>query len=74
MLISCGALGGNVSVGDGSFLGLNACIKENSIIGQENIIASGVFVKRNTAANTILTGGAPRRRMINTDKVRLFAS
>ena len=61
-LLSACLLGGNVRVGDLSFLGLHSTIKENTNIGDRNIIGMGAVITSDTEDNSIYTAPAARKR------------
>lgn len=48
VLLSGPTLGGNVSVGNYSFIGLNAVVLQNLEIGTRNIVGMGVAIKNST--------------------------
>ena len=61
-LLSACLLGGNVKVGDLSFIGLHSSIKENTSIGVRNIIGMGAVITSDTEDNSIYTAPAARKR------------
>lgn len=68
MLSGC-TFGGNVHIGDFSFIGMNAAIQQNVKIGKNNIIGMGCNIERDTKDNQIYHAGkATVLRNITTDQ------
>ncbi|WP_035759425.1 acetyltransferase [Flavobacterium tegetincola] len=68
MLSNC-TFGGNVHIGDFSFIGMNAAIQQNVKIGKNNIIGMGCNIEKDTEDNQIYHAGkATVLRNITTDQ------
>lgn len=64
VLLSACLLGGNVKIGDYSFLGLHSTVKENTMIGNKNIIGMGVVIAKDTEPNEIYSAPPAKKRNI----------
>ena len=58
------ALAGNVKIGDLTWVGIGACVRECTIIGSESIIAAGAAVVSDVPSHTIALG-VPAKRFIS---------
>lgn len=63
-LLSGCTIGGNVEIGNFSFLGLNSTVKENTKIGDCNIIGMDTAINSNTNANEIYSAPTAIKRKI----------
>lgn len=55
-------MGGNVKVGEGTFLGLNSCIQEGTQLGPNNVVGMNATVQKNTEAAAIFKSKNITRR------------
>ncbi len=70
-LLSCTTLGGNVKIGDYSFLGLNSAVQHETVIGEKNIIGMGCTINHDTKENEVYTAHeATVKRSISADQIR----
>ena len=69
ILISGGYLAGNVTVGDYTFIGLNATINQNVIIGKYNIIGVGSNISKNTQDDSVYTNSGTIKRTVSARKI-----
>lgn len=72
VLLSTATLGGNVKVGQGSFIGMGAVVNENLRIGQYNIIGAGAIITRSTEEGAVYTAPVAERRPVDARRVALF--
>ena len=72
VLLSGNILAGNVTIGHNSFLGMNSSIKEDVIIGNNNIIGAGVFINKNTKDNVIVSNSTTSQRVGDSRKFVMF--
>lgn len=71
VLLSCTTLGGNVQVGDYSFLGLNSSVQHNTVIAERNIIGMGCNIDRNTNKNEVYsTSKTTIKRKVSTEQIK----
>jgi len=69
IILSGTFIGGNVSIADNSFLGLNSTIKQNLSIGRKNIIGMGSIIEKNTSDFAIYHNGkSTKKRDISSEK------
>ncbi len=61
-------MGGNVTISDNSFLGLNSVIKQNITIGKKNIIGMGSVIEKNTSDFEIHHNGKSTKKR-NIDSI-----
>tara|TARA_B100000787_G_scaffold158347_1_gene135707 strand:- start:1166 stop:1843 length:678 start_codon:yes stop_codon:yes gene_type:complete len=59
--------GGNVKIGEGSFLGINCSVKHNINIGKNVIVGGNSFVNQNCKANSVYVG-VPARKIKSRSK------
>ena len=70
-LLSCTTLGGNVKIGDYSFLGLNSAVQHDTVIGEKNIIGMGSNISQNTKKNEVYTANnSTVKRSVSTDQIK----
>lgn len=70
-LLSCSTLGGNVKVGDYSFLGLNSAVQHDTEIGRKNIIGIGCNINHDTGENEVYTANQSTvKRSISADQIK----
>lgn len=70
-LLSCTTLGGNVKVGDYSFLGLNSAVQHDTEIGKKNIIGMGCNINQDTGENEVYTANQSTvKRSISADHIK----
>ncbi len=72
--ITCALFGESVTVGDFSFVGLNATIAPFVSIGQSNIIGTGALITRDTKDGEIYRGPASKASRVPSDRLRGFGS
>lgn len=69
-LLSCTTLGGNVKIGNYSFLGLNSAIQHDTAIGEKNIIGMGCNISHDTSENEVYTTkNSTVKRSISADQI-----
>ena len=69
LLGSC-TLAGSVSIGDNSFLGVNTAVKEDVIIGRNNIIGLGCIITKNTGDDEVYSEKSTSKRKISSKLIR----
>ena len=68
-LLSGASLGGKVTIGDFSFLGMNSIIQQNITIGGKNIIGMGVAIKTSTGEGEVYSSPTNIRRKVKFDDI-----
>lgn len=68
-LLSGPTVGGNVSIGEYSFLGLNSVIQQNINIGSKNIIGMGVAIKNTTPDKAVFSAPNFTKRTVSFDDI-----
>lgn len=63
-------LGGNVQIGDNSFLGLNSTVNQNVKIGRGNIIGVGSNISKDTGENEVYTNNGTVKRTISSERIK----
>lgn len=71
-LLSGTSLSGNVTIGQGSFLGLNSCIKEGIRVGARNIVGAGCFIRKDTADQSLIYQSQTVQRIASSRNIVLF--
>lgn len=70
-MLSCTTLGGNVTIGDYSFLGLNSAVQHKIEIGEKNIIGMGCNINYNTSPNEVYSSGkATVKRVVSSEQIK----
>lgn len=69
VLLSGPTIGGDVRVGDFTFIGLNSVIQQNIKIGKKNIIGMGVAITKTTSEHSVFSAPKARKRNINYDQI-----
>lgn len=70
VLLSCTTLGGNVKIGNYSFLGLNSAIQHDTVIGGKNIIGMGCNISHDTKDNEVYTTkNSTIKRSVSADQI-----
>jgi len=72
LLSSC-ILGGSVTIGEGTFVGMGVIINDNVTVGHRNIIGSGCLIARSTPDDAVYSETATKQRAIPADRVKLFS-
>ncbi len=72
VLISCPAIGGSVTIGDYSFVGMNAIIREKLTIGCHNIIGAGTVILHDTGDDEVYSVPSTPKRKISAKDVKVF--
>jgi acetyltransferase-like isoleucine patch superfamily enzyme len=67
----CCNLGGQVTVGEFSFIGLSTCVKQGVSIGKNSIVALGSVVSRDIPDEVVAVGN-PARPMKKNEENRVF--
>jgi len=68
-LLSGCTLGGNVTIGECTILGLNSSVQQNITVGAKNIIGMGCIIEKDTNDGEIFhTGKSTKKRAILSDK------
>ncbi|HUE17280.1 MAG TPA: acetyltransferase [Planctomycetaceae bacterium] len=70
--ITCALFGESVTIGDYSFVGLNATIAPSVSIGRSNIIGAGALVVHDTKEGEIYRGRASKASRVPSDRLRHF--
>lgn len=68
-LVSVSILGGNVQIGNLSYIGMGSVIKQNTIIAEKNIIGIGSVIEKNTEPNSVFTNKGTVQRSVSFEKV-----
>lgn len=71
-LLSNPVLGGSVHVGEGTFIGMNAVIREKVQVGKHNIIGAGAIILKDTSDNEVYAVPSTPPHRLSSDQVRLF--
>ncbi|AFC25012.1 acetyltransferase [Saprospira grandis] len=71
-LLSGCTLAGNVTVGQGSFLGLQSAVQQNVQIGQYNIIGMGAIISQDTPDYAIYQAAPSQKRNLHSSKLKGF--
>jgi len=71
-LLSGTILAGNVRVGEGSFLGINSAVKEDVVVGTNNIIGANVFINKNTEDYAIISNAMNPQRVGDSKRFVMF--
>jgi sugar O-acyltransferase (sialic acid O-acetyltransferase NeuD family) len=69
VLLSGPTIGGNVTVGKYTFIGLNAVVLQNLEIGAKNIIGMGVSIKNSTGEGEVYSSPTFKKREVNFDDI-----
>ena len=69
VLLSGPTLGGNVKIGNYSFLGLNSVVLQNLEIGSKNIIGMGVSIKTSTGEGEVYSSATFIKRKVKFDDI-----
>ena len=69
VLLSGPTIGGNVRIGNFSFLGLNAVVLQNLEIGPKNIIGMGVAIKASTGEGEVYSSTTFIKRKVKFDDI-----
>lgn len=68
-LLSVTTLGGNVTIGTSSYLGMNTVVKQNVKIGAKNIMGMGSIIESDTEPGSVYSNKSTVKRNISYDKV-----
>ncbi|CAN5204551.1 acetyltransferase [soil metagenome] len=68
-LLSATILGGNVTIGACSYLGMNTVIKQNVKIGEKNIMGMGCIIEQDTEPGSVYSNKGTMKRNITYDKL-----
>ncbi|MBI6117333.1 acetyltransferase [Salegentibacter maritimus] len=68
-LISVCTTGGNVTIGEESFIGMNTTIKQNVIIGRRNVIGMGCIIESNTPNDAVYSQKGTVKRDLSYSQV-----
>lgn len=71
-LLSNPVLGGSVNVGQRTFIGMNAIIREKVNIGNSNIIGAGTVILKDTKDNEVYAMASTPARRVSADQIKLF--
>jgi sugar O-acyltransferase (sialic acid O-acetyltransferase NeuD family) len=69
VFLSVCTLGGNVKVGDTSYIGMGSNIKQNVNIAERNIIGMGSIIVESTKPNTVYTTKSANKRSLSFEQV-----
>ncbi len=70
VLLSCCYVGGSVKIGNNTFVGLNATIKQNTIIASDNVIGMGCAITNNTQDGEVYScKKSTVRRMVPSERL-----
>jgi sugar O-acyltransferase (sialic acid O-acetyltransferase NeuD family) len=72
VLLSNPVIGGSVEVGDFTFIGMNAVIREKINIGRQNIIGAGSIIMNDTQDDEVYSVPSTKKRSISASQVTLF--
>lgn len=71
VLLSCCYIGGSSKIGNNSFIGLNATIKQGTVVAQNNVIGMGCAITGNTKDGEVYScGKSTIRRMVPSERLR----
>lgn len=71
VLLSCTTLGGNVKIGDYSFLGLNSAVHHNTEVAERNIIGMGCNINHNTNPNEVYSSSKDTiKRVVSSEQIK----
>ncbi len=68
-LLSASILGGNVTIGKCSYLGMNSVVKQNVKIGEKNILGMGCIIENDTDPGAVFSNKGTVKRNISYDKL-----
>jgi UDP-3-O-[3-hydroxymyristoyl] glucosamine N-acyltransferase len=71
-LLSNPVLGGSVIVGQRTFIGMNAIIREKVNIENSNIIGAGTIILKDTLDNEVYSMASTPARPVSSDQIKLF--
>ena len=63
---------GNVRIGDYSFLGVNSTIADNVVLGESNVIGSGVTIMEITADFSVYRSPKLEKSKVPSNRLRGF--
>ena len=69
LLSSC-VLGGNVTVGDNTFIGMHSAIQQNVVLGRNNIIGMLCNITEDTDDDAVYTEKATPKRAVSSEKLK----
>ena len=69
--ISGATIGGNVVIGQGVFIGMNAVVKDNVTIGNGTFIGMGSIIDHDTEVSSVYTAPKAIKRNIDSRKLRI---
>lgn len=72
VLLSNPVIGGSVEIGDFTFIGMNAVIREKCRIGKQNIIGAGSIIMHDTQDDEVYSVPSTKKRSISASQVSLF--
>jgi len=72
VLMSGSTVGGNVQIGDNTFVGMGAVINENVRVGHNNIIGAGALIGKHTDDNAVYTGEYSKKRLVDASRITMF--
>lgn len=71
VLLSCCYIGGSSRIGNNTFIGLNATIKQNTIVAENNVIGMGCAITNNTKDGEVYScGKSTIRRIVTSERLR----
>lgn len=69
VLLSSSTTGGNVQIGNYTFIGLNSMVSQNLVIGPKNIIGMGVAIKTSTGEGEVYSSQKFLKRKLTFDDI-----
>lgn len=69
LMTSC-TLGGNVKIGNNSFIGIHACIKQGVKVGNNNIIGMGCSIAYDTNDDEVYSDRASVKRKVSSQRIK----
>ena len=69
-LISCCTLGGNVTVGDNSFIGMTATVRHDTKVGADNIIGMGCIINQDTGDGEVYSEKPTKKRSVSSSRFK----
>jgi acetyltransferase-like isoleucine patch superfamily enzyme len=63
-------ISGSVTIGEGSFVGVNATIRDNVTVGSHNVLGAGTLILANTPDDAVFMGEATPMSKVPSHRLR----